>query len=146
MPPEEVLYRRLHAPDRWADHDVYMAHERELLNGGDGVLPSSDLLTAIHFFSSHFYDALGRRHSAHSENGWNFNYRSLDETALLSLGILLEEAARETLGEKGHLAFAEGEALEETPQKTASTPPLPAHGDPGPARKKRKITMQESSS
>lgn len=33
----------------------------------------------------------------------------MDETALLALGILMEETARETLGWTGHLAFLESD-------------------------------------
>ena len=39
----------------------------------------------------------------------NLDVRSMDETALLAFGILLEEAARETLGKDGDLVFTEGE-------------------------------------
>ena len=35
--------------------------------------------------------------------------RSMDETALLAMGILLEEAVKHSLGENGHLVFVEGE-------------------------------------
>jgi hypothetical protein len=117
-----------------------MAHERELANGGDGVLPSSDLLTAIHFFSSHFYDSLSQRHPSHFEYGQNLNNRSLDETALLSLGILLEEAARETLGEDGHLVFAEGEPIEDETLKAPPISPLPTPSDTGHVQKKARKT------
>ena len=37
------------------------------------------------------------------------DFRSMDETALLALGILLEESAKHCLGEKGHLVFVEGQ-------------------------------------
>jgi hypothetical protein len=33
----------------------------------------------------------------------------MDETALLALGILMEEVCRETLGETGDMVFTEGE-------------------------------------
>ena len=33
----------------------------------------------------------------------------MDETALLAMGILIEEAAKESLGETGDLTFTEGE-------------------------------------
>jgi len=38
---------------------------------------------------------------------------SMDETALLAFGILLEEAGREILGNTGDLVFTEGEEVEE---------------------------------
>jgi len=118
-----------------------MAHERELANGGDGVLPSSDLLTAIHLFSSYFYETLGRRHPSHLVDGRNINNRSLDETALLSFGILLEEAAKETLGEDGHLVFVEGELIGDEPRRNAPpTSLLPApDSDLGHRQKKTKV-------
>ena len=45
------------------------------------------------------------------------DFESLDETALLSLGILLEEMAEHILGDTGDLAFVEGEDIAD-----------PAHG------------------
>ena len=39
------------------------------------------------------------------------DYRSMNETALLCLGILLEEMADEVLGETGDLALTEGEVV-----------------------------------
>ena len=37
----------------------------------------------------------------------------MDETALIALGILLEETVKETLGDTGHLALLEGVRREE---------------------------------
>lgn len=39
------------------------------------------------------------------------DFESLDETALLGLGILLEEMAEHALGHTGDLAFVEGEDM-----------------------------------
>ena len=39
------------------------------------------------------------------------DHQSMDETALLGLGILLEEMADATLGKTGDLAFTEGEVV-----------------------------------
>lgn len=91
-----------------------MAHERDLPHEGRDVLPSSDLLKAVHSYASHFYDALGAdgRREAHSVAGRSISEKSMDETALLALGILLEEAGREVLGAKGDMVFTEEEALE----------------------------------
>ena len=36
----------------------------------------------------------------------------MDETALLAMGILLEEAAKEILGESGDLVFVEGDEVD----------------------------------
>ena len=65
-------------------------------------LPDSDLLKAIHTYASDFY---GRA----TANGGLLDFESLDETALLGLGILLEEMAEHALGDTGDLAFVEGE-------------------------------------
>ncbi|KAM6486587.1 hypothetical protein HDV62DRAFT_386642 [Trichoderma sp. SZMC 28011] len=107
LAPDDVLFRRKDAPERYAEHDIYRAHDWELPNGGQGVLPQSDLLKAIHEYSSEFYGALNRNQRVF-ENGRNLDERSMDETALLALGILLEEAGREVLGRRGHLVFTEG--------------------------------------
>ncbi|OAQ99820.1 hypothetical protein LLEC1_07889 [Akanthomyces lecanii] len=89
--PDEVLFRRKDAPARYAEHDVYYAHERDLPHGGRGVLPESDLLKAVHGYA-------GR----------------MDETALLAFGILLEEAGRDVLGKRGDMVFTEGIKPEDT--------------------------------
>lgn len=107
LAPDEALFRRKDAPERYAEHDIYRAHEWELPNGGQGVLPKSDLLKAIHEYSSEFYGALNRGQGV-LDSGRNLDERSMDETALLALGILLEEAGREVLGRRGHLVFTEG--------------------------------------
>ena len=99
VPPEEVLFRRKGAPVRYEEDDFYWA-DRNLNN--DQKLPESDLLKAIHAYASDFY---GRA----VEGKGAVDFESLDETALLALGILMEETARETLGETGDLAFVEGE-------------------------------------
>lgn len=99
VPPEEVLFRRKTAPQRYEEIDFYWA-ERNL--GHNRSLPDSELLKAIHTYASDFYD-----HATIDKRQGDF--RSMDETALLALGILLEEAAKETLGATGDLAFVEGE-------------------------------------
>lgn len=45
------------------------------------------------------------------------DWKSMDETALLAMGILLEEATREVLGETGDLVFTEGEEQDGTKRK-----------------------------
>lgn len=110
LAPEEVLLSRKNAPQRYAEKDVYFANER-FADGGRDHLPDSDVLKAVHGYASHFYEALGQRHD---ENGTGrdrtirVDERSMDETALLAFGILLEEAARESLGKDGDLVFTEG--------------------------------------
>lgn len=99
MPPEEVLFRRKTVPQRYEESDFYWA-EKNL--SPKRSLPASDLLKAIHTYASDFYDR------ATIDKGQG-DYGSMDETALLALAILLEEAAKETLGATGDLAFVEGE-------------------------------------
>ena len=78
IPPEEALFRRRGAPQRNEENDFYWA-DRHLKEGQ--ILPDSDLLKAVHEYASEFY---GRR-------GGPADFESLDETALLAVGILLEE-------------------------------------------------------
>ncbi|EAU39418.1 conserved hypothetical protein [Aspergillus terreus NIH2624] len=99
--PEEVLFRRNQAPIRYEENDFYFAHEALTF---DRPLPSSDLLEAIHAYSADFYD------NATWDRGHD-DYRSMDETALIAMGILLEEMARESLGETGDLVLVEGEEI-----------------------------------
>lgn len=99
IPPEEVLFRRKGAPIRYEEDDFYWA-DRDLTE--NQKLPESDLLKAIHTYASDFY---GRAVKGKGK----VDFASLDETALLAVGILMEEMAREALGETGDLAFVEGE-------------------------------------
>ena len=98
-PPEEVLFRRAGAPTRYEEYDIYWA-DRHLTE--QQKLPESDLLKAVHAYASDFYGRATR-------NKGLVDFESLDETALLSIGVLLEERAEEVLGETGDLAFVEGE-------------------------------------
>lgn len=99
IPPDEVLFRRAGAPARYEEHDIYFANEQL---SSDQKLPDSDLLKYIHSYASRFY------HSATATGGAK-DWKSMDETALLALGILLEETAKESLGQSGDLAFIEDE-------------------------------------
>lgn len=101
VPPEEVLFRRKGAPVRYEDDDIYFAdrhlepeRQQQLTR-----LPDSELLKVLHAYVSDF--------CATTEDGGEGDWRSLDETALLALGILVEEAAVEALGETGDLALVE---------------------------------------
>lgn len=64
-------------------------------------LPDSDLLKTIHTYASDFY-------SRATLNGGQGDFKSMDETALLALAILLEEFSKESLGDTGDLVFVEG--------------------------------------
>ncbi|KAK6002298.1 hypothetical protein QM012_001936 [Aureobasidium pullulans] len=96
VPPDEVLFRRHGAPERYEESDVYKAPHPIT------PLPDSDLLKLLHRYASDFYS------KATPDKG-QVDFRSLDETALLALGILLEETAALHLGETGHSAFIEDE-------------------------------------
>ncbi|PGH12907.1 hypothetical protein AJ79_04007 [Helicocarpus griseus UAMH5409] len=125
--PEEVLFRRVNAPVRYAENDFYFADERL---PSDRKLPDSDMLKAIHTYASDFYSraTLDQGHA---------DWQSMDETALIALGILLEEASNELLGETGDMALVEGEEITD-PQEIASRPPS-AH------RRRKRVTAGSSS-
>ncbi|KLJ06144.1 hypothetical protein EMPG_10438 [Blastomyces silverae] len=125
--PEEVLFRRVNAPVRYAENDFYFADERL---PSSQRLPDSDMLKAIHTYASDFY-ANATLDQGHAD------WQSMDETALIALGILLEEAAHESLGETGDMVFVEGEEItdpEELPTRSPST-----------SRGRKRITVGSSS-
>ena len=96
-----MLFRRSGAPVRYLENDIYWA-DRHLKN--EQVLPDTDLLKAVHIYASDYYGrALGTQ--------GDVSFESMDETALLAVGILLEEAAKHVLGETGDLALVEGEPV-----------------------------------
>jgi hypothetical protein len=108
VPPQEVLFRRRGAPIRYEEDDIYCAdrhlepHQR---------LPDSDLLKTIHAYASDFY-------ANATADGGKSDFKSLDETALLAMGILLEEAAAEALGKTGDLALVEAAVEDERPSRS----------------------------
>ncbi|MCJ1385225.1 hypothetical protein MMC17_008346 [Xylographa soralifera] len=99
LPPEEVLFKRKGAPQRYHENDYYWADRRLSPNHS---LPDSDLVEALHLYTSNFYDRV-------MIDEGQTDFRSMDETALLALSVLLEEASKHVLGEDGHLVFVEGE-------------------------------------
>ncbi|RGP79123.1 hypothetical protein FLONG3_2694 [Fusarium longipes] len=129
LAPDEVLFRRKDAPERYLEHDIYYSHERDLPHAGQGVLPESDLLKAIHAYVSSFYSA--RNRGRHAIDDRSVAYRSMDETALLAIGILLEEAGKEVLGRRGDLVFTEGadDALGDGSEGACSDTQLVGHHD-----------------
>lgn len=106
IPPEEVLFRRKHAPTRYEEDDVYFQDRHIPLNV---KLPDSDLLKAVHGYASHFYAGVNKerakkrrkedKHDQSERSGTSGDWESMDETALLAMGILIEETAG-TLMEK----------------------------------------------
>ncbi|KAK0719505.1 hypothetical protein B0H67DRAFT_551851 [Lasiosphaeris hirsuta] len=120
--PEDTLFRRKNAPARYAEADIYWANEN-LPDGGRRHLPQSDMLKCVHSYSSKFYEAMASRHGAEGTVGSRIvDERSMDETALLAFGVLLEEASREVLGKRGDLVLTEGKRA----KKVESEPPAPA--------------------
>lgn len=99
--PEAVLFRQKNAPTRYVESDIYFANGRELHT----ELPDADLLKALHCYTSDFYLRATRDRGSG-------DWRSLDETALIALGILIEEATRHSLGQTGDLVFTEGQEVD----------------------------------
>jgi hypothetical protein len=104
--PDEVLFKQANAPVRYEETDYYNAHSRL---PADQQLPSGELLTAIHAYISKLYS---RTTQGDAQPAW----KCMDETALIAFGILMEETAREILGETGDFAFVE--AADEEEEKT----------------------------
>jgi hypothetical protein len=91
-------------------------------------LPESDLLKALHCYTSDFY-------SHATIDGGTGDWRSLDETALMALGILMEEAGRDILGTTGDLAFTEGEQTVEL--RRQQTPVRRSKSKDRPSKRRR---------
>ena len=86
IPPGEVLFRREDAPERYEENDIYPADRHLDQKQELQRLPDSDLLKALHAYTSDFYAGIW-------EDAEDDDFESLDETALLALGVLVEEAA-----------------------------------------------------
>jgi hypothetical protein len=118
LAPEEALFRRKNAPIRYAEQDIYWANE-DLPDAGCRQLPDASLLKSVHGYASRFYEAAAARLGPRCVVGTRIiDERSMDETALLAFGILLEEAGREALGKAGDLVFTEA-AMEPMPTPVA---------------------------
>ncbi|ROV87209.1 hypothetical protein VMCG_10828 [Cytospora schulzeri] len=151
LTPEEALFSRKRAPQRYAERDIYFAHD-ELPDGGRDVLPDSDMLKSVHGYASRFYDALGQRHGGRTRGDTrHVDERSMDETALLAFGILLEEAAREALGKDGDLVFTEGVVEDDGETRDARRAPHAPVGFEGDKKfwrrsyaKRRKVADKEN--
>jgi hypothetical protein len=126
LAPEEALFRRKNAPVRYAEYDIYWANE-DLPDGGRHHLPDGALLRSVHGYASRFYEAAAARLGPHCAVGGRIiDERSMDETALLAFGILLEEASRDALGKRGDLVFTEAASTEsKTVAKVAQAAKLP---------------------
>ncbi|EON66705.1 hypothetical protein W97_05951 [Coniosporium apollinis CBS 100218] len=95
IPPEEALFKRKDAPARYEENDIYFASRYLESNQ---ILPDSDLLKAMHAYASDYYSEAPATTAAK-------DFKSLDETSLLAMGILMEEAAAAALDETGDLAL-----------------------------------------
>lgn len=110
IPPEEVLFGYKDAPNRYEEDDIYFA-DRHLDQSSElQRLPDSDLLKALHAYASDFY-------ATTAQQGRSEDYGSMDETALLALGILIEEAASDAAS----LAQPEGESVMDDDSESEAT-------------------------
>ncbi|CAF9919368.1 MAG: hypothetical protein GOMPHAMPRED_001764 [Gomphillus americanus] len=119
LAPEEALFKSIKAPERFQEDDFYWA-DRHL---PPDSLPGSDLLEAIHVFASDHYQYTTLDH------GYS-DTKSLDGSALLALGILLEESARGVLGETGDMAFVEGQPIKNPTVASGNTMDVEQAGGP----------------
>lgn len=86
---------------------------------------------------------MGQRHERNGRgNIRTTDERSLDETALLAFGILLEEAARESLGKNGDLVFTEGVDDDELEDVNESEGQRPQQETPGSRRPHTPVGFQ----
>jgi hypothetical protein len=108
--PEEVLHGRRNVPKNLIAN-TYATTDNLLSTTS---LPQSEMLKAIHTYASDFYATTAR------EEG-KFDFNSLDETALIAMGILIEETVREALGENGDMVFVEPEGLDDGLDKSKLT-------------------------
>lgn len=110
LSPEEVLSRRSANLSKIVE-DSYAADQK--LSPGQ-QLPDSDLVKAIHSYASKYYRAATYDKGRH-------DYESMDETALLAIGVLLEEAVKEALGETGDMVLVEPEGYGNELPETRAT-------------------------
>ncbi|KAK0614036.1 hypothetical protein B0T14DRAFT_539666 [Immersiella caudata] len=134
IPPEDVLFRHRRAPTRYQEDDFYWAHE----DLPPHALPSSELLKSVHKYASTLYEAMATRLGPQGVvKSRTIDERSMDETALIAFGILLEEAGREVLKGRGDLVFVEGEELVDGRREGREK------GKEGRLPKRRKVTTEE---
>ena len=102
----EARWAKANGRARWSEEQVAELKGRLKV----GRLPDGDLCAVVHEFASLYYGAMGE------EGDW----RSMNETALLAVGVLIEETVSGLLGETGWIAFVEGEAWENEEVDVAS--------------------------
>jgi hypothetical protein len=94
LAPDEVLWRKtsMHA------EEFQRVYSKQ--HDPDIDLPDSDLLKAIHAYASDYYSRATPEHGTH-------DFRSMDGSALIALGFLLEGTTEKSLGENGDMALVE---------------------------------------
>ncbi|EXJ79013.1 hypothetical protein A1O3_08514 [Capronia epimyces CBS 606.96] len=110
LAPEDVLLRKTSIPAKF----ILESYDAAADLPSAVKLPESELLKAVHTYVSDFY-------STTTPDGGTYDFRSLDETALIAVGILLEEAVREALGESGDMVFVEPEGLDAALEESKMT-------------------------
>lgn len=101
LAPEEVLSRK----SAINEEQFAQAYQRDQdLEDPESDLPASDLLKAVHAYASDFYSRSTPERGAH-------DFRSMDGTALMALGFLLESTIEQALGETGDMALVEPRSL-----------------------------------
>lgn len=93
-PSNDILSRleRDEALDNWIDEDSL----------DDVPLPESDIIEAIQSYAGHFYaNTVDSRRTEH--------FSSMNGTALIAMGVLLEELGEELLGKTGDMVLVERE-------------------------------------
>ncbi|KAF1815929.1 hypothetical protein P152DRAFT_471302 [Eremomyces bilateralis CBS 781.70] len=98
LAPEEALLKRYCAPDGLESSALYFSGTSDLR---PDLIPDSELLRAIHHYTTHLFKGLG---AGESDPCWG----AFDGTAMLALGVLVEETVRELVGDSGDLAFVGG--------------------------------------
>ncbi|EXJ65509.1 hypothetical protein A1O7_01850 [Cladophialophora yegresii CBS 114405] len=99
--PEEVLLGRATIPE----DVIHQEYDLSSTLRGSSKLPESEMLKAVHTYASDFY-------ASATAQGGKFDFKTLDETALIAIGVLLEEAVKDALGENGDMVFVEPKGLE----------------------------------
>ncbi|CAG8160588.1 unnamed protein product [Penicillium olsonii] len=125
--PEELLFRGKDPATRSLDEEKYFANEKL---PADRPLPNSELLEAIHAYAADYFEY------ATADNGQD-DHRTMDETALLAMGILIEEMASEELGDTGDLVLVEGHRPSEEEQEIDIESDTTTHSAARAPRRKR---------
>ena len=124
--PEDVLFRRIKAPPRYEEADPYFSS----IPSEAASIPPSDMLSALHAYISDFYNGSFRREESRAD------WRSMDETALIAFGILLEELAADKLGATGDLVFTEADdSTNQQPRNIAGKGYIVTSGQPDTRKK-----------